>query len=111
MAAGKGMGTETKKTGMTQQSSSLTEEQKALAAKAKKPVDIANKFRLAFLFVAVLLLLFVYFGGKLWEGAAWFDNAVQNIYNFLLWDILLMLLSTFVKVFFAARYNHVVRKL
>lgn len=111
MAVGTGMGTGAKKTGMTQQTSSLSEEQKALVAKAKRPVDIANKFRLGFLFIAVLLLLFVYFGGKLWEGVLWFDNAVQNIYNFLLWDILLMLLATFVKFFFAARYNHVVRKL
>lgn len=91
--------------------SALTQEQKMQVAKAKRPMEIANSFRLFFLFVAVILLLFVYFGGKLWTGAAWYDNAVQSIYNFLLWDILLMLLSTFIKFFFAARYNRVVKHL
>lgn len=89
----------------------LTKEQKEQAAKARKPMEIANSFRLFFLLVAVILLVFVYFGGKLWTGTAWFDNAVQSIYNFLLWDILLMLLSTFIKFFFAARYNKVVKRL
>lgn len=107
MAAKTGMGT----TDITGEGSGLTEEQRALVAKARRPMEIANKFRLFFLFVAVLALLFVYFGRKVWEGIPWFDGAVQNIYNFLLWDVLLMLISTFVKFFFVARYNHVVKQL
>jgi hypothetical protein len=101
------------KTGTTasQTEEGLTQEQKAQVAKARRPMEIANSFRLFFLFVAVILLLFVYFGGKLWTGTAWYDNAVQHIYNFLLWDILLMLLSTFIKFFFVTKYNKVVKHL
>ena len=92
-------------------SGKLTEEEKAIVAKAKKPIDVANKFRLVFLFVGVLVLLFIYFGNKAWEGVAWYDNAVNHLYQFLLWDLLLMLLSTLGKVFLTARYNGIVKKL
>ena len=108
MAVGTGMGTENKG---TDKEEGLSREQQEKVTKAKKPMEIANSFRLFFLFVAVILLVFVYFGGKIWAGVAWYDNAVQSIYNFLLWDILLMLLSTFIKFFFAARYNRVVKHL
>ncbi len=91
--------------------SKLTEEEKAIVEKAKKPIDVANKFRLAFLFVGVLVLLFIYFGNKVWEGIAWYDSAVNHLYQFLLWDILLMLLSTVLKVGLTARYNSIVKKL
>ncbi|MGN1180711.1 MAG: hypothetical protein ACI4SD_05795 [Suilimivivens sp.] len=107
MAVGTGMGNN----GTKQAESELTKEQKEKVAKARRPMEIANSFRLFFLFIAVILLLFVYFGGKIWTGAAWYDNAVQSIYNFLLWDILLMLLSTFIKFFFVAKYNKVVKHL
>ncbi len=108
MAVGTGMGTENKG---TDKEEGLSREQQEKVTKAKKPMEIANSFRLFFLFVAVILLVFVYFGGKIWTGVSWYDNAVQSIYNFLLWDILLMLLSTFIKFFFAARYNRVVKHL
>ncbi|MGN0377334.1 MAG: hypothetical protein ACI4ED_06835 [Suilimivivens sp.] len=107
MAVGTGMGS--KETRQTE--SELTKEQREKVAKARRPMEIANSFRLFFLFIAVILLLFVYFGGKIWTGAAWYDNAVQSIYGFLLWDVLLMLLSTFIKFFFVARYNRVVKHL
>ena len=107
MATQTGMGT----TDTSKQSLGLTKEQRELVAKARRPMDIANKFRLFFLFIAVLALLFVYFGRKVWEGVPWFDGAVQHIYSFLLWDVLLMLIATFVKFFFVTRYNHVIKKL
>ncbi len=109
MAVGTGMGAGS--AGAEKAQSALTEEQKKQVMKARRPMEIANSFRLFFLFLAVILLVFVYFGGKLFSGAAWYDNMVQSIYSFLLWDILLMLLSTFIKFFFAARYNKVVKHL
>lgn len=87
----------------------LTKEQLELLAKAKKPVDIANKFRLAFLFIAVTALVFIFFGNKLWEEITWYDALVQRLYGFLLWDIALMLAATFTKAFFITRYNKIVK--
>ena len=60
MAVGTGMGTENKG---TDKEEGLSKEQKERVAKARKPMEIANSFRLFFLFVAVILLVFVYFGG------------------------------------------------
>ncbi len=109
MAVGTGMGKNNQEALNGQPK--LTEEQKSRLDKARQPMEIANSFRLFFLLVAVILLVFVYFGGKIWTGVAWYDNAVQSIYRFLLWDILLMLVSTFVKFFFVAKYNKVVKNL
>lgn len=98
-------------TGSNTGSNILTEEEKAIVAKAKKPVDVMNKIRLFFMFIAVVLLVFIYFGRKLWEGIAWFDYLVSGMYQFLLWDILLMLLATFIKFGLAVRYNKIVKKI
>ena len=98
-------------TGSNTGSNILTEEEKAIVAKAKKPVDVMNKIRLFFMFIAVVLLVFIYFGRKLWEGIAWFDHLVAVMYQFLLWDILLMLLATFIKFGLAVRYNKIVKKI
>lgn len=89
----------------------ISEEKKIALAKARKKVDVANKFRLAFLFIAVVGLVFIYFGNKFWEGIAWYDNTVARLYMFLFFDILLMLISTFVKFFFVTRYNKVVKSM
>lgn len=89
----------------------MTEQEKEIVAKASVPMTIANGFRWLFLIVALFLLLFIFFGGKVWEGVAWYENFVQKSYAFLMWDILLMLLSTILKIVFTARYNHIVKKL
>ena len=54
------------KTGTKTGQGSLSKEQMETAARARKPVDTANKFRLGFLFIGVVALLFIYFGNKLW---------------------------------------------
>ena len=89
----------------------MTEQQKEIAAKASVPMTVANGFRWFFMTIALLLLLFIFFRNKIWEGAAWYQAFIQNAYSFLLWDILLMLLSTIVKIVFTARYNHIVKNL
>lgn len=97
--------------GTKQGKSSLTKEQQEKVAKAKRPMEIANSFRLFFLVIAVLALLFLYFGAKFWDGIDWFENTRQILYYFLSWDVLLMLISTFVKFFFVTKYNNVVKNL
>lgn len=98
-------------TGSNAGSGMLTEEEKAIVAKAKRPVDVMNRIRLFFMFIAVVLLVFIYFGKKLWEGTGWFDSLVSGMYQFLLWDILLMLLATLIKFGLVVRYNRIVKKI
>lgn len=74
-------------------------------------MNLINKIRLVFMFVAIVLLLFIFWGGKVWEEAQWFIDIRQKLYNFLWYDIVLLVLATFAKLFSAMRYNSTVRKL
>lgn len=89
----------------------MTEQEKQIVAKASVPMTVANGFRWVFLLVALFLLLFLFFGGKIWGDAAWYAVFTAKAYSFLMWDILLMLISTIVKIAFTVRYNNIVRKL
>lgn len=89
----------------------MTDQEKEIVAKASMPMTIANGFRWLFLVIALLLVLFLFFGNKLWEGAAWYDAFTAKTYIFLLWDIALMLLSNVLRIVFTARYNKIVKKL
>lgn len=89
----------------------MTDQEKEIVAKASVPMTIANGFRWLFLVIALLLLLFLFFGNKLWQGAAWYDAFISKAYAFLLWDILLMLLSSILRIIFTARYNRIVKNL
>ena len=48
-------------------------EQKLLDAKGK--IELANGFRLIFLFTAIVLILFLFFGSKWFDGMEWFASA------------------------------------
>lgn len=89
----------------------MTDEQKEIVARASIPMTIANGFRWFFLVVALLMVLVLFFGNKLWEGVAWYDAFVSRTYVFLMWDILLMLLSNIIRIAFTARYNGIVKKM
>ena len=70
-----------------------------------------NRWRMVFMFVAVVLLVFIFWGGKAFDGAQWFIDIRQKLYNFLWYDIVLLAAATFAKLFSAMRYNNAVRKL
>lgn len=89
----------------------MTDKEKEIVGRASVPMTIANGLRLFFLAVALLLLLFIFFGGKFFEGAAWYEAFRQRSYSFLFWDIMLMLICTIVRIIFTIRYNHIVKKL
>ena len=89
----------------------MTEQEKEIVAKASVPMTIANVFRWIFLMAALFIVLFLFFGNKLWEGAEWYTALSGKAYNVLLWDILLMLLSNVVRIVFTARYNRIVKNL
>ena len=89
----------------------MTDQEKEIIGKASVPMTIANGFRWLFMMIALLLLLFVFFGGKIWGETDWYNAFVANAYQFLMWDIFLMLLSTVAKILFTVRYNHIVKNL
>lgn len=89
----------------------MTEQEKEIVAKASVPMTVANGFRWFFMIIALLLLLVMFFGNKIWEGAAWYEAFAGRAYAFLLWDIALMLLSSILRILFTARYNRIVKKL
>lgn len=89
----------------------LTDEQKMIIAKAKIPVNIANAFRILFLIIAILMMVVICVGDKFWADTSWYAHEASVMYKALIWDIILMLLATFVKIGMVARYNKIVRKL
>ena len=89
----------------------MTDQEKEIVAKASVPMTIANGFRWLFLVIALLMVLFLFFGNKLWKGVAWYDAFTARAYVFLLWDIALMLLSNILRIVFTARYNKIVKNL
>lgn len=89
----------------------MTEQEKEIVAKASVPMTIANIFRWIFLVAALMLVLFLFFGNKLWQGAAWYNAFADRAYSFLFWDILLMLISNIIRIIFTARYNRIVKNL
>lgn len=86
-----------------------TEEQQKLD-KALQRVKTADKFRLFFLFTALLLVLFLFYGNKFMEEAAWFVNSRQTIYDILFYDVILMFVSTICKMVLTSSYNGLVKK-
>lgn len=88
----------------------MNEIEKQQLEKMRKRIDKANKVRLALIFIAVVLLVVIYFGNKFFTGVAWYDGFVQNSYVFLLFDIFAMLIAIFVKIGFTVRYNKYVKR-
>lgn len=88
----------------------VTNEKKEQLQDMMRKVETANGFRLIFLFIGVILLLFLYFGDKFWGEAAWFATAGGIAFRIAEWDIILMVIATFVKMFFTVKYNNLVKK-
>ena len=84
----------------------LTPEQQEALDKKKLPLQIADRLRLIFLFLALFVVLFLFFGMKFW-----FVTAQVKLYNFLFWDVIFMLAAIVAKVIFTARYNRYVKSL
>lgn len=82
--------------------------QKLLDAKGK--IELANGFRLIFLFTGIVLILFLFFGSKWFEGMEWFASAKVIAFRITEWDIILLVIATFAKLFFTAQYNRIVKK-
>lgn len=79
-------------------------------AKALKRVKIADKFRIIMIFIALLFVLFLFYGDKIVGDAQWYVSFKALTYEILFFLILLMLLSTMLKMAFVAKYNALVKK-
>lgn len=86
-----------------------TEEQQRME-KALGRVKTADRFRLFFLFVALLLVLFLFYGNKFMAENAWFMNNRQTVYDILFYDVIFMFVSTIVKMILVSTYNKLVKK-
>ena len=79
--------------------------------KAKGYVKFAEKLRVVLLCVAVPVLLFIYFGQKLWGELAWFMAATQFCYGALSYIVIAIVVVSFAKVFLVMYHNSLVKKL
>lgn len=87
-----------------------TNEKEQKLKSAKGLIELANGFRLIFLFAGILLLLFLFFGGKWFEGTEWFASASVVVFRIAEWDVILLVIATFAKLFFTAKYNNIVKR-
>ncbi len=94
-----------------QKGSSLSKEQRQALEAAKRPINIANGFRVFFAISSLLVLIIIYFLGKNSADAAWFAKVNQLLFEILTWDILLMVFATIIKIVFVAKYNKIVKRL
>lgn len=78
--------------------------------KALKRVKLADKFRIALIFIALLFVLFLFYGDKIVGEAGWYVSFKALTYEILFFLILLMLFSTIIKMTFVAKYNALVKK-
>ena len=79
-------------------------------AKAMKRVTIANKFRLVFLFAALLIVLYIFYGNKFAMESSWYPGTRGAAYSLLFFAIIAMLVCSIVKMLFAAAYNSMLKK-
>ena len=80
-------------------------------AKAKKYVNVVDKIRIILLCMAVPMLLFIYFGEKLWGELTWYVNATQFMYGALTSMVLGIVIVTFGKYILISYHNSLVKKL
>lgn len=78
--------------------------------KAYRRVQIADRIRLACLLIALLLVLFVFYGNKAAAEAAWYISCRATVYSILSVVVLLMFVATLLKLFFAAAYNRILKE-
>lgn len=78
--------------------------------RAYRRVQIADRIRLACLFIALLLVLFVFYGNKAAAEAAWYISCRGTVYSVLSIVVLLMFGATIVKMFLAAIYNRILKE-
>ena len=80
-------------------------------ANAKRYVKLVEKIRVVLLCLAVPVLLYIYFGQKVWGDLGWFLTSVEYIYWVLSYLVLAIVISSFGKVFLGMYHNSLFKKL
>lgn len=78
-------------------------------AKAMKRVKAAERLRMILLFPCLLIVLFLFYGNKFCAGAEWFEGTKLPLYNILFFAVIIMLILSILRIFFAKAYNDIVR--
>ena len=89
----------------------MIEEKKTKVQDIMHKIELANKFRLASLFIGVVFLVILYFGNKWWDEVAFYQS-FRSIALFICgWDLIFMVISTFTKLFFTVQYNKAIKQI
>lgn len=88
----------------------MDQEVKTKLDKQLKKIRIAERFRLVFLFAALILMVFVLVGEKYAIEALWYVNSRGIIFMLLFYAVILMVISSMVKIVMVTQYNRIVKK-
>ena len=80
-------------------------------AKAKKYVNMVDKVRVTLLCVALLMLVFIFLGEKLWGQQAWFTASGQYVFAIMFLTVFGSVVATVIKFALIAYHNSLVKKL
>jgi hypothetical protein len=78
--------------------------------KAMKRVKTAENLRMVFLFPCLLIVLFLFYGNKFMPDSQWFESTKIPLYNVLFFAVIIMLVLSVLRIFFAKSYNDIIRK-
>lgn len=78
--------------------------------KAKKIINIVDKIKGTFFLTAIILLLFVFLGGKVWGEMNWFIEAEPYFYIVLFFMLIAVIVINVGKVFLVMYHNSLVRR-
>ena len=89
----------------------MTEEKKEKLQVIRHRVDLSNKFRLAFLFIGVVILVFIYFSNKISDSNEFYISFRRIALFITGWDLIFMVISTFTKLIFTIQYNKTIKQI
>lgn len=88
----------------------MSEEQKAELSKVDKKIKFLTNLRLGILFIALLDVLVIFYGDKLFKGAAWLLYFKAYSYNILGVVLMIILVTIIMRMVLVAKHNSIVRK-
>ena len=77
--------------------------------KTLKKIKILDRMRIFSLLFSLLFVLFIFYGNKFASEMNWYLQSRVIIYNLLFFIVLIMLIVTFLKLYFVAKYNNLIK--